>query len=107
MPQPREVVVTGLGVVCPLGVGLADYWKALEAGQSGVDWLPEMRGVDTPFRFAARVKDFDPKQFVQPRKTIKVMCLEIQAGYAAASLAMEDAGLEKGQIEPDRLGVVL
>src|SRR5438552_1980722 len=96
MPQPRDVVITGMGVVCPLGVGCAAFWEALEAGRSGIDWLPEMRGTESPFRFAARLKDFDAKQFVQPRKTIKVMCLEIQAAYAAAALAMQDAGLAKG-----------
>jgi 3-oxoacyl-[acyl-carrier-protein] synthase II len=107
MPQSREVVITGLGVVCPIGVGCAAYWAALEAGQSGVDWLPEMRGVESPFRYAARVKAFDPKQFVQPRKTIKVMCQEIQTAYAAAGMAMEQARLAKGAIDPDRLGIVL
>jgi 3-oxoacyl-[acyl-carrier-protein] synthase II len=107
MSQPREVVITGLGVVCPLGVGCAAYWAALEAGQSGIDWLPETRGVETPFRYGARIKDFDPKLFVQPRKTIKVMCLEIQAAYAAASMAIEQAGLAKEDVAPERLGVVL
>ncbi len=107
MPQSREVVITGLGVVCPLGVGCAEYWAALEAGQSGVDWMAEMRGVESPFRYAARIKAFDPKQFVQPRKTIKVMCQEIQTAYAAAGMAMEQAQLVKGAIAPERLGVVL
>jgi 3-oxoacyl-[acyl-carrier-protein] synthase II len=107
MLHPREVVITGLGVVCPLGVGCTAYWQALEAGQSGVDWLPEMQGVESPFRYAARVKNFDPKQFVQPRKTIKVMCQEIQTAYAAAGMAMEHGKLSKGAIEPERLGVLL
>lgn len=107
MPQPREVVITGLGVVCPVGVGVEAYWAALQAGRSGIDWLPEMRGVDSPFRYAARVKDFDPKLYVQPRKTIKVMCHEIQTAFAAAGMAMQQGGLAKGAIEPQRLGVVL
>ncbi len=107
MPQLREVVITGLGVVCPIGIGTAAYWTALENGQSGVDWLPEMRGIDSPFRYAARIKDFDPKLYVQPRKTIKVMCHEIQAAFAAAGMAMEHGKLAKGAIEPERLGVLL
>jgi len=107
MPQPREVVITGLGVVCPLGVGYEAFWSALEAGKSGIDWLSETRDTELPFRHAARIKDFDAKQFVQPRKTIKVMCLEIQAAYAAAALAMQHARLAKGDIEPERLGVIL
>ena len=107
MPKDREVVITGLGVVCPLGVGQGAYWSALAAGRSGVGWLSETRGADTPFHFASRIKDFDAKQFVQPRKTIKVMCLEIQAAYASAALAMQHAGLAKEAIDPDRLGVIL
>src|SRR5436190_31081 len=107
MPHPRKVVITGLGAVCPLGVGSDALWAALEAGKSGVDWLSELRGMESPFRFAARVKDFDPKLFVQPRKTIKVMCPEIQSAFAAASMAMEHGKLAKGGIDPERLGVVL
>src|SRR5262245_25714703 len=107
MSLSREVVITGLGVVCPLGVGIEAYWQALLAGQCGIDWLPETAGAELPFRYAARLKDFDAKQFVQPRKSIKVMCQEIQAAYAAAALAMQHGGLEKGQVDPDRLGVIL
>jgi 3-oxoacyl-[acyl-carrier-protein] synthase II len=107
MSQPREVVITGLGVVCPIGVGTDAFWAALQAGTSGIDWLPEMGQNESPFRYAARIKNFDAKQFVQPRKTIKVMCLEIQTAYAAAALAMEQAKLAKGAIDPERLGVVL
>src|SRR5689334_21259618 len=107
MPQPREVVITGLGVVCPIGVGVEAYWSSLASGKSGIGWLEELRGVSSPFRFAARVKDFDPKQYVQPRKTIKVMCSEIQTAFAAAGMAMSEAKLEKEAIDPERLGVVL
>ena len=107
MTNRRQVVVTGLGVVCPLGVGTEAFWSALEAGKSGIEWLSETRDQESPFRFAARVKDFDAKQYVQPRKTIKVMCQEIQTAYAAAAMAMQEAGLSKGDIEPERLGVVL
>jgi 3-oxoacyl-[acyl-carrier-protein] synthase II len=103
----RDVVITGMGCVCPLGVGPDALWAALEAGTSGIGWLDELKGVESPFRFAARVKDFDPKLYVQPRKTIKVMCQEIQTAFASAGMAMEQAGLAKGAFDPDRMGVLL
>ena len=107
MPQTREVVITGLGAVCPLGVGRDAVWASLEAGRSGVRPIPELAGVDVPFRFAGLIDGFEPKEYVQPRKTLKVMSSEIQAAYAAAVLAMQDAGLAKDAVAPDRLGVVL
>lgn len=105
--MPREVVITGLGVVCPLGMGREALWSGLLEGRSGIDWIAETRGSDTPFRFAGRVRDFDPKQYVQPRKTIKVMCREIQWAHAAAVMALEDAAWQAGAVEPERFGVVL
>jgi 3-oxoacyl-[acyl-carrier-protein] synthase II len=105
--NPREVVITGVGMVCPLGVGREAFWKAIDAGQSGIDWLPQTRGTELPFPFAGLIKDFDPKQFIQPRKSIKVMCREIQVAYACAALAVEDSGLPKQAPEPDRMGIVL
>src|SRR4051812_34450247 len=106
MPS-RDVVITGMGCVCPLGVGSAALWSALAEGTSGVGWLEELRGVDSPYRFAARIKDFDAKLYVQPRKTIKVMCQEIQTAFASAGMATEQAGLAAGTIDPDRMGVVM
>ncbi|HEX5103612.1 MAG TPA: beta-ketoacyl-[acyl-carrier-protein] synthase family protein, partial [Pirellulaceae bacterium] len=90
-----------------LGVGREAYWQALEASQSGIDWFPATRGTELPFPFAGMLRDFDPKQYIQPRKSIKVMCREIQTAYACASLAVQDAGLPKEAAEPDRMGIVL
>jgi 3-oxoacyl-[acyl-carrier-protein] synthase II len=107
MAQAREVVITGVGVVCPIGIGKQPFWNALDAGQSGIVVLPEVADDDFPFRLGGKIQGFDGKDFVQPRKTLKVMCNEIQTAYAAGMLAMEDAGLAKGQVEGERLGVVL
>jgi 3-oxoacyl-[acyl-carrier-protein] synthase II len=56
--------------------------------------------------FGAELQDFEPKQYVQPRKSLKVMSRDIQTAYAAADLAMQDGKLEKGALPPERLGVV-
>jgi 3-oxoacyl-[acyl-carrier-protein] synthase II len=59
------------------------------------------------FRYAGQIEGFEPKEYVQPRKTLKVMSAEIQAAYSAAMLALQDAGLAKDVVAPERLGVVL
>lgn len=107
MLSSREVVVTGLGAVCPLGVGRDAVWASLEAGRSGVKSIAEFAGTDVPFRNAGRIEGFEPKEYVQPRKTLKVMSSEIQAAYSAAVMALHDAGLVKDSVSPERLGVVL
>jgi 3-oxoacyl-[acyl-carrier-protein] synthase II len=107
MPQSREVVITGLGAVCPLGVGKEAVWASLSAGKSGVQPIAEFAGTDLPYRFGGKIEGFEPKEYVQPRKTLKVMSSEIQAAYSAAMLALQDAGLAKDSVAPERLGVVL
>lgn len=104
MSAESQVVITGLGVVSPIGVGRDAFARALRAGTSGVSPLAEL--ADTAFRvkFGAAVTDFEPKEFVRPRKSLKVMSREIQMGLAAATLAMSDAG--DPQPDPDRFGVV-
>lgn len=106
MPTPSDILITGLGVVSPLGVGLENFWHALAAGQSGVVERPEFAGTDWPFRIGAPIQGFDPKQLVKPRKALKVMCPPIQSGCAAANLAVEQAGLVPEQLNPDRIATV-
>lgn len=104
----REVVITGLGMISPIGIGRDAFWAALDAGQSGIRVVPALAEArDVPIRLAGLFAEFDAKQYVQPRKTIKVMCREIQAAYAAAMIAMQDASLVKDQFDPQRMGVVL
>jgi 3-oxoacyl-[acyl-carrier-protein] synthase II len=104
----REVVITGIGIVSPIGIGRDAFWAALDEGRSGIAEYPPLAPArDVPYRLAGLYKDFDAKQYVQPRKTIKVMCREIQSAYAAAMIAMQDASLGKDQFDPQRMGVVL
>lgn len=106
MHQRREVVITGVGVVSPIGIGSEAFWQSLMAGRSGVRPL---RGVDTggrPQSFGGEITDFDPKEHVRPRKSLKVMNRDIQLGVAAANLAITEARLEPGGVDPERFGVV-
>jgi len=106
MQHATEVVITGFGIVSPIGVGKQACWESLSAGRSAVRPLPVLEGTRVPVRFGSQLTDFDAKQYVTPRKSLKVMCHEIQMGFAAATLAIGDAGLERGAVDPDRFGVI-
>jgi 3-oxoacyl-[acyl-carrier-protein] synthase II len=100
-----EVVVTGLGIVCPIGIGADAVWASVESRTSGVRAVPELVEAALPIPIAGDVADFDPKEFVKPRKSLKVMSRETQLGFTASEMAWADAGLEGASIDPDRLGV--
>ncbi len=102
----KHVVITGLGVVSPVGIGHAAYWDALCQRRSGVSVLPGREQLRLPARIGAAIDGFDARQYVKPRKAIKVMCREIQTGFAAAGLAVEQAALTPDTIVPERMGVV-
>jgi 3-oxoacyl-[acyl-carrier-protein] synthase II len=106
MTKDREVVLTGQGVVSPIGIGTDAYWESLLAGKSGVVRIDLFAGNDLPVPIGGVISDFDPKKMVKPRKSLKVMSRDIQLAYVAADLAYQDAGLEVGQLDPDRSGVV-
>ena len=106
MESGRVVVITGVGVVSPIGIGKTALWESLCAQRSGVQNVEEYAATSLPVCFGAAIRDFDAKQYVQPRKSLKVMSREIQTGFAAAVIAMRDAGLIPGQVDPDRFGVV-
>lgn len=105
MSQRRNIVITGLGVVSPIGVGKAACGESLRAGRSGVTLSPLLAETGMPIRAGGHVKDFDAKLYVRPRKSLKVMCHEIQMAVAAATMAVEDAGLTTPAGDPDRCGV--
>ncbi len=107
MSFDSQVVITGLGVVCPIGIGIDQYWQSLLAGKSGVRVREEFAATELPLRIYAPVIDFDGKLFVKPRKAMKVMCMPIQFGCAAAAMATDQAGLADAGLDPDRVGTVL
>ena len=106
MVPPTEVVITGLGVVSPIGLGRDAFWQSLATGSSGIELLSEFANGYVPSPIGGQIRDFDPKLYVTPRKSLKVMSREIQIGFTAARLALEESGLAAGTIDPDRFGVV-
>jgi len=102
----RRVVVTGLGAVTPLGIGVRPTWDAVLAGRSGVGPITRFDASAFPTRFAAEVKGFRPEEFIEPRE-IRRMDLFIQYAMAAAAGAVEDAGLSVDEASADRVGVYM
>lgn len=101
----HRVVVTGVGVVSPIGIGQEAFWQNLIAGRSGIDTLKAFSAGGLRSKLAAEVRDFDPIEHIYQRKFLKVMSRDIQLGVASASMAMKDASLPRGSIDPVRLGV--
>lgn len=112
----RRVVITGLGVISPLGNTPAALWEALMAGRSGVQRLSMFPTDFFPMSFAGEacgftgsIEDFGPLEGEQKkaiRKGLKTICREAQMGIAACQLAMTDAGLKQGTFDPHRTGAV-
>lgn len=107
MTEPAEVVITGIGVVSPIGIGKDRFWNAIRTGRSGVRRITLFDTSALPIHFGGEISDFDPKQYVTPRKSLKVMARDIQLGVSAARLAAEDAGLGEGSFDPQRCGVLM
>ena len=106
MESPRDIVITGVGVVSPIGIGVEPFWAALAAGESGIRPISLFDASSLKVRFGGQIADFEPKLFVRPRKSLKVMSREIQLGFAAADLAIADAAIPAGGVTPERFGVV-
>lgn len=107
MPGATDVLITGIGIVSPIGVGNDAVWQSLETGRSGVRNLTLFDASQLPVRIAGEVTDFDPKPFVANRKSLKVMARDSQMGVAASALACQDAGIESGTVDPNRFGALL
>ncbi|MFY8221151.1 MAG: beta-ketoacyl-[acyl-carrier-protein] synthase family protein [Pirellulales bacterium] len=112
----RRVVITGMGVVCPLGLTLDGLWEGLAAGRSAVGPLELFPADGLPLRHAAEARDFtgeidnfgplDGERKKAIRKGLKVMCRESQMAVAAAQRALHDCGITPEQHRPERFGCV-
>ena len=105
----RRVAVTGVGVVAPNGVGKEAFWSACVDGRSGVGPIRCFDTSSLPVHIAGEVSDFDVTPFIPSlhRKHLKVMSRAARFGVAAASLAVQDSGLELSRENPEREGVVM
>lgn len=102
----RRVVVTGMGVITPVGLTLDEYWQALVSGTSGVDYVTYFDTSEFDTKFAAWIKNFDPEKYID-RKEARRMDRFAQLAVACSDLALQDAALDLDREDRTRIGVVL
>ncbi len=100
----RRVVITGLGIVSPVGTGVAKAWDNILNGRGGIASITKFDAALLPTRFAGEVKDFNPADWMSP-KEVRRMDSFIHYGIAAAKMAMDDAGLVVNEANAERIGV--
>jgi 3-oxoacyl-[acyl-carrier-protein] synthase II len=102
----RRVVVTGLGLVSPVGIGVEPSWSAMIAGKSGIGPITLFDASTFPTRFAGEVKGFDPGLYMD-RKEVRRNDRFIHFALAAADMAMTDSGLDMSKEDPDLVGCIV
>lgn len=102
----KRVVVTGLGVIAPVGIGKDNFWQALVQGKSGIKPITRFDASELPTRIAGEVRDFEPADYLD-KKEARRMDRFAQFAVAASKMAIEDSGLELAHENLDRMGVIL
>jgi 3-oxoacyl-[acyl-carrier-protein] synthase II len=102
----RRVVVTGIGMISPLGVGNEPTWQGLIEGRSGVDRITKFDTTNFPSKIAGEVRGFDPANWIE-KKEIKKSDTFIHYAIAASQIAADDSGLDLKAGDPDRAGVII
>ena len=95
----NRVVITGMGILAPNGIGNDKFWESLLAGRSGIGPITLFDASDLKSRIAGEVKNFDPHDYIEPELKPKRMARHTQFAYAAAMMALEDAGLEVSEAD--------
>ena len=102
----RRVVVTGLGILSPVGNDLQSSWDGIINGRSGIGPITHFDASSFATRIAGEVKGFDPSLWIAP-KDIKKMDPFVHYGVAASMMALKDAGLDINEANADRIGVAI
>jgi len=103
--QFKRIVVTGMGCLTPLGNSITEYWNNLRNGVSGADFITQFDASKFKTRFACEIKNFDPTNYLD-RKEARKLDRFTQTALVASDFAVQDAGIDKNNVNPDRVGVV-
>ena len=104
----HRVVVTGIGVVAPNGIGRREFSDAIFEGRSGVNYIDSFDTTGLNIKIAGEVKDFDVLPYLgEHKKNLKLMSRAVRFAVGAAAMAIEDAGLDTGGLDPARFGVCM
>lgn len=102
----RRVVITGLGVLASNGIGIKNFWDALQNARSGVVPISAFDTSDFTTKFAGEITDFVPSEYLAPKQA-KRMDRTSQLAVAATKMAVEDAGVDFSNVDPSRAGVII
>ena len=102
----RRVVVTGLGVIAPNGIGKEEFWGAIKSGKSGITRITRFDPARLTSQCAGEVTGFDPADYIEPKR-LKRMDRTSHLAVSAAKMAVEDANLDFTKEDTDRIGVIL
>ncbi|GAX61294.1 3-oxoacyl-[acyl-carrier-protein] synthase 2 [Candidatus Scalindua japonica] len=95
--QKNKVVVTGIGIMSPIGTGIDAFWESLVNGKSGISEITRFNTERYPTRIAGEISDFIPEEHM-PEDLANSLCRYSQLGLSAVSMAVQDAGLNFGNI---------
>ena len=103
----KRVVVTGLGLISSLGIGLEESWKKLIDGETGIDLITSYDTTDQPVRIAGEVKGFEPTDYGIEKKEVKKLARNTQFALVATKMALEDANFKIDETNADDVGVLV
>jgi 3-oxoacyl-[acyl-carrier-protein] synthase II len=104
----HRVVVTGIGIVAPNGIGRREFCEAIFEGRSGVDYIRSFDTTGLNIKIAGEVRDFDVLPYLgEHKKNLKLMSRAVQFAVGAAAMAVDDAGVDTAELDPSRFGVCM
>jgi 3-oxoacyl-[acyl-carrier-protein] synthase II len=104
--EERRVVITGMGVIAPNGIGIENFWDSLSHGRSGIKKITRFNASSYPVQIAGEVQDFDPLNYMTP-KSARHMDRFAQFAVACTKMALEDSKLDLTHTNTDRIGIAL